>query len=111
MNKRTILLYGRTNAGKTALIGELAEHVYKTSGKKTRLATADRGGIHTVRPYIDLGIIEALEIGETNPWIFLNNVVRGNVRDGKGGWTAGDNGNIGLFAFESLRSFAEALMT
>lgn len=111
MTKRTILLYGRTNAGKTALIGELAEHVYKTSGKKTRLATADRGGVHTIQPYIDLGVIEVQELGASDPWIFLNQVVRGRVRGQDGKWVDGKNENIGLFAFESLRSFAEALMT
>lgn len=111
MAKQTILLYGRSGAGKTASIGKLAEHVYKTSKKKTRLATSDRGGLDTIRPYVDLGIIEPIELGDGDPWIWLNNVVRGKVKDSKGKWVAGDNSNIGLFAFESLRSIAETLMS
>ena len=109
--KRTILLYGRTNAGKTAQIGELAEHVFATTGKKTRLYTADRGGTDTIRPYIDLGIIDAVEMGDTDPWIFLSHAVKGQVRDLDGKkWLPGTNDGIGLFAFESMRAYAEALM-
>lgn len=107
--KTTILLYGRSRSGKSTQIGELAEHVYKTTGKKTRLYTADRGGIDPIRPYIDLGVIEAIEQGDSDPWIYLNKVVRGYVRkDGK--WAAGDNTNVGMFAFESMTAFADALM-
>lgn len=107
---QTILLYGRTNAGKTPQIGVLAEHVFKTTGKKTRIYTADKGGTKTIQPYIELGIIEPVEMGETDPWIFLHNAVRGRVRNGGGKWYATNNDHIGFFAFESLRAFAEALM-
>ena len=110
MEKRTILLYGRTNAGKTALVGELAEYVKKTTGKNTRLYTGDRGGLDTIRPYIDLGIIEPVELDGKDPWIFLNNACAGKTKDASSKWIMPDNSNIGLFAFESLRSFAEALM-
>lgn len=110
MAKKTILLYGRTNAGKTAQVGELAEHVFKTEGKRTRLYTADRGGTDTVKPYIDLGLIDVISMGSTDPFIFLNKAVRGFVRDSNGKWVAGKNDEIGLFAFEGLRSFAESLM-
>jgi hypothetical protein len=92
------------------MIGELAEHVKVTEGKLTRLYTADRGGVDPIRPYIDLGIIQAVEMGETDPWIFLNKAVRGMVRDEKGKWIPGKNDNIGMFAFESYTSFADALM-
>lgn len=108
--KRTILLYGRTNAGKTAQLAELAGHVYQTEKRITRLYTSDRGGLDTIRPYIDLGIIEVVEIGDTDPWIFLNCSAKGMTRDTKGKWVAGDNANIGMFAFESLTSIADALM-
>ena len=109
-NKRTILLYGRTRAGKSTLIGELAEHVKKTEGKNTRLYTADRGGIGPIRPYVDLGIIEVVAQGETDPWIFLNRAVKGYVRDPAGKWIPGKNDNVGMFAFESMTAFADALM-
>lgn len=108
--RRTILLYGRTNAGKTAQLAELAGHIYQTTKKLTRLYTSDRGGLDTIRPYIDLGIIEVIEIGDTDPWVFLNCSAKGMVRDVNGKWVAGNNANIGMFAFESLTSIADALM-
>lgn len=110
MAGRTILLYGRTNSGKTAQIGVLAEHILKTTGKRTRLFTADRGGVDTIRPYIDLGIIEAVEMGATDPWIFLNKATNNYVRDKDGKWVKGSVDDIGMIAYESMRSFAEALM-
>lgn len=111
--KTTILLYGRSGSGKSTQIGQLAEHVFKTLGKKTRLYTADRGGFDSIQPYINLGIIDAIEMGETNPFIFLQMATKGYVRsaDGKG-WelNAARNAEIGCYAFESLRAFAESLL-
>jgi hypothetical protein len=88
----------------------LAEHVKKTTGKNTRLYTADRGGVDPIRPYIDLGIIEVIEQGETPIWIFLNKAVNGFVRNEQGKWVPGKNNEIGLFAFESMTAVADALM-
>ena len=82
----------------------------KTEGRRTRLYTADRGGLHTIQPYIDEGIIEAYEIENQDPWHFLHHASHGHVKDSNGKWVVGDNSSIGCFAFESLRSFAEALM-
>jgi len=110
MGKKTILLYGRSRSGKTAQIGELAEHVLKTYGKLSRVYTADKGGTDTIKPYIDLGIIEVVEQGDTDPWIFLHQACKGKVRYAPGKWVDGDNTNIGMFAFESLTSFSDALM-
>lgn len=109
-NKRTVLIYGRTNAGKTAQLAELALHVKKVEGKNTRLYTSDKGGLNTIQPFIDLGIIEVVEIGDTDPWVFLNKSAKGMVRDEKGKWVLGKNDNVGMFAFESLTSIADALM-
>ena len=108
----TILLYGRTNSGKSTQIGILAEFVKKTTGKITRLYSADKGGLDPIMPYVDLGIIDVVEIGETDPWIFLNKAVRGYVRDDKGKWILDKarNEKVGFYAFESLRGVAESLM-
>lgn len=108
----TILLYGRTNSGKTTQIGVLAEYVKKTTDKKTRLYTADKGGLDSIQPYVDLGIIEVVEILDSSPWIFLNKAVRGYVRDENGKWVLDKERNkeIGCYVFESLRGFAEVLM-
>ncbi len=109
----TILLYGRTNSGKSTQIGRLAEHVYATTKRKTRLYTADRGGIGPIEHYVDLGLIDVVPQGATDPWVFLHKAVRGYVRDGKTGkWVLhpDENATIGCYAFESIRSIAEALL-
>jgi len=108
--KRTILLYGRTRSGKSTQLGALAEHVKTTEGKITRLYTADRGGVGPIQPYIDLGIIEVVGQADTDPWIFLNQAVRGNIRDSNGKWIAGTSDKVGMYAFESMTAFADALM-
>lgn len=103
-------MYARTRAGKTTQIGVLAEHIYRTSGKTTRVYIIDRGGYDPIMPYVDLGIIDVVEQGTSDPWVFLHNAVRGRVRDSNGRWVEGDNTNIGLMAFESMTAFADALM-
>lgn len=111
--KQTILLYGRTRAGKTTQIGELAEHVFKTtSGKKTRIYTIDRGGVDSVKPYVELGIIEVISQDNTSPWVFLNMAAQGAIRDKDGKWIIDEaaNAEIGFYAYESMTAFAEALM-
>lgn len=110
MNPTTLLLYGRSNSGKTTLVGELAEWLLTTKGLKTRLYTADRGGTGPIDPYINLGVIEPIHLGNANPWLFLYNAVRGRVRKPEGGWLDGDMKGIGLIVFEGIRSFAEVLL-
>lgn len=112
-SKRTVLLYGRTRAGKSTQIGQLAEHVWKTEKKKTRLYTSDKGGVGPLQPYIELGIIIVVEQGDTDPWIFWNKAVRGYVRDKDGKWVLDQKANdeIGMYAFESMTSFSDDLMT
>lgn len=107
----TILLYGRTGSGKSTQVGRLAEEVFVTTAKTTRLATSDSGGYDTILPYIELGLIEVVPILESDPWIFLNRVVRGYVRDDKGKWVldAKKNANVGMYAFESAHSIAKLL--
>ena len=112
MSATTILLYGRTNSGKSTQVGVLAEHVYKTLKKKTRLYTADKGGFDPIIPYVDLGIVDIVSQDNSSPWIFLNKAVRGCVRDAAGKWVKDEarNADVGCYVFESLRGFAEALM-
>jgi hypothetical protein len=108
--KRTILVYARTRGGKTTLIGELAEHIYKTTGKITRVYSADNGGVDSIAPYIELGIVEPILIGSRNPWVFLAKATTGHVLDKDGKWVPGDLSNVGLVAFESMTSFADRFM-
>ena len=108
--KRTILLYGRTRSGKSSQIAELAEHVKTTTGKKTLVYSIDAGGIGPLGPVIDLGIVDLVLQGETNPWMFLSKVSRGQVRDDKGKWVPADLSQYGMVANESFTGFGDALM-
>lgn len=93
------------------MIGELAENLFKTKGLKTRLYTADRGGYDSIMPYIQLGVIEVVEMGATDPFIFLNNAVKGNVRGLNNKWVPGLEKSIGMYAFESMTAFGDELMS
>ena len=108
--KTTILIYGRSGAGKSAQIGELSEHEFVTNGKITRLYTADKGGVKVIQPHIDAGLIEVVAIEDTDPWVFLNAASLGKTRQ-SGKWIldAKANDKIGCWAFESMRAFAENL--
>lgn len=109
--KKTVLLYGISGSGKSTQLALLAEHVYRTTGKTTRLYTGDRGGLDPIDPYIELGLVEVVEMNTTDPFMFMDKASKGMVRDAKTGkWVAGKNDNIGMFAFESLRSLAESMM-
>ena len=105
-----ILLYGRTNSGKTAQIGELAEYVLVKTGLPTLMWTADKGGTKTIQPYIDLGVIQVVEMGASDPFIFLNKAASGHIRDANGKFIKADLSKYGLVAFESFRSFADSMM-
>lgn len=81
------------------------------SGKITRLYTADKGGILSIAPHVEAGLIQVVEIGDTDPWIFLNAACGGKIRtkDNKWALDSAANAKVGCYGFESMRSFAEAL--
>lgn len=103
-------MYGRSGSGKTAQIGELSEYVYTKFGLITRRYSADRGGHRTIDPHIEAGLIENIEIEDTDPWVFLNAAALGKIRQ-NGKWVLDTKANekIGFWAFESMRGFAEAI--
>lgn len=105
-----ILLYGRTGSGKTAQIGELAEWVFVKTGLPAILWTADKGGIKTIQPYIDLGLIVVVMIEDCDPFIFANKAAAGYIRDANRKWVKADMSKYGMAAFESFRGFADSMM-
>src|SRR3990167_100073 len=111
MSATTILLYSPTGGGKTTKLGLLAEDVFITTGKSLRVCSADFGGTDVLAPYIDMGIIELVELGTSDIWIFLNKVVRGYTRDDKGKWVldAERNSKVGAIAFESAHGIANLI--
>ena len=103
-------MYGRTNAGKSTLISELAEHVKATTGKKSLVYSIDKGGIGPLIPYVDLGIIDLVLQEETNPFVFMAKVSRGMIRDKAGKWIPAKIEDYGLVANESLTGFGDSMM-
>ena len=109
MKPTTVLAYGRSGSGKTSIVGQLASHVHKALGKRTRLYTADRGGIGPIRPKVNLGLVDVIYKGATDPWLFLHQAALGRIRrDGK--WVDTDNSDIGLMAYESLDSVCYSML-
>jgi hypothetical protein len=108
--KRTILMYGRTRSGKTTQLGELAKHLYKTTGKPTLLYSIDAGAIGPITPLVDLGIIVLVLVENTNPIMFLSKASRGQVRDAKGKWIPTDLTKYAMVAIESFTGFSDQVM-
>ena|SRR3990167_2403843 len=107
----TILLYSVTGGGKTTQLGLLAEDLYISTGLKTRVYSADFGGTDVLAPYIELGIIELIELGQSDIWIFLNKAIKGYVKDANGKWVKDDasNAKVGAYCFESAHGIANLL--
>jgi hypothetical protein len=89
----------------------LAEDVIKRTGKRTRIYLTDRGGYDPIRPYVDLGIIEVVELGPTPVLLFMHKASRGFIRDSMGKWVLDKDANskIGMYAFESAHSMAKCI--
>jgi len=108
--KRSILIYGRSRAGKSTLSAELAEKVMVSTGKKSLVYSIDKGGIGPMVPYIELGIIDLIAQDDTDPWVFLRMASQGMVRDANKKWVPADLSLYGLVIFESMTGFGDALM-
>jgi hypothetical protein len=109
IKKRTILMYGRSRAGKTAQIAEMAEFVMKTLGLKSLVYSIDKGGFGPLMPYVELGVIDLVTQDDTDPFIFLNKAAKGHIRDGKG-WVPANMAQYGMVAHESMTGYGDALM-
>lgn len=108
--RRTILMYARSRGGKTSQLAELSEYVKITTGKKSLVYSIDRGGIGPMVPLIDLGVIDLVEQNDTNPWIFMNKVSNGFVRDPNNKWVKADMSAYGMVGIESMTGFSDAFM-
>lgn len=103
-------MYGRSRSGKTAQLGEFAEWLKLTTGKKSLVNSIDRGGIGPIEPLIALGVIDLVEQLDTNPWIFMNKIATGQVRDSNGKWVKADLSQYAMIANESMTGFSDAFM-
>lgn len=84
--------------------------MFVKTGLPTILWSADKGGIKTIQPYIDLGLIQVVLIEDTDPFIFANKAAAGFIRDTNRKWVRADLSKVGLAAFESFRGFADSMM-
>jgi hypothetical protein len=103
-------MYSRSRGGKTTQIAELAEYVYKTTGKKTLVYSIDKGGIGPMIPHIEVGMVDLVLLENSDPWIFLSKLSKGHVRDASGKWVEADLSKYGMIANESLTGFGDAFM-
>jgi hypothetical protein len=109
--RKSILVYGDSGDGKTALIGEYAEYLYRTERKRTRLYSFDPGGTDTIKPYINLGIIELIDmVGLPRGWEGLDAASRGKVLAPDGTWVQDDSDDIGCDAYDGFTGAADGLM-
>ncbi len=110
----SILLYGDSGDGKTALIGEYAESEYiRTKGGITRLYAADPGGYVTIQPYVNLGIVDVIDLrGMPYPWEWADKIAKGMVPNDKGRWVvdAARNKKVICWAFEGATAIGETLL-
>lgn len=108
-----LLIMGDTGAGKTGQIGLLAEYLYVLSGgtKKTVLFTMDEGGFLTIKPLVDLGVIEIVKHdGKMPPWIWVSHALKGEALE-NGEWVKKtDPETCALAAYEGLTAFSEFML-
>lgn len=97
---RTIALVGLTGSGKTSQIGELSKSLAISSGKRTLLNAADRGGYRSILPHVKVGIITVNPMPPTDPWGWINSVCGGE----------GVEEDIGLVAYDSASFMGQALL-
>jgi hypothetical protein len=113
MADRTILLFAPTAAGKTAQIGELAEYIWKTEKKKTRIYSNDPGGVAAIQAHINVGIVEHISLVGLNPWCFewaSEGLTPPLGRRGKWVSDTPSDDSIGLWAYEGITSVGTGMM-
>jgi hypothetical protein len=74
-----VLLYGSGGAGKSSLLNQLAVHVWKTFGKKTRIVGADGGGTKPFQVLMKKGIIDywPIDLWEHDVWTTYDRATSG----------------------------------
>ena len=81
-SKLSLLCYGASDAGKSTQARYVAEHIYRTTGKKTRLIALDRGSLWSpCQDLVDKGIVIPLEVPtshEFNPFAIMRKLRRGD---------------------------------
>lgn len=124
MHKRanTYLNFGDSGCFKTTQVGYAARWLWKKYRKRTRLISADGGGVAPIQPYIDAGIIDLVAVAKLD--ILKHSPLSVLRKLAKGDWPATDGDRttkllpttpeewetVGGYAVEGLSSIGELLM-
>lgn len=107
----SMCLYGYSGSGKTQETGAVANYIWDKYRKRTRYITTDTGGWQTIQPYIDAGMIDAVNIaGHPDFLLILRGLAEGMwIRDGK---LVKDSSleDVGLIVVESITSICGEIM-
>lgn len=110
----SVLLYGDSGAGKTTQIGVLASWLMEEHRLRTRLYNADGGTPKAINDLVKAGLIEVVQCHKRpQPWVWIDAASKGKVlaEDGKT-WVLDEarNALFGLYAYDGLTGFGEALL-
>src|SRR5688572_28163430 len=95
----SIALYSDTGGGKTTQAGEFAKYTRRTRKLDTVLHTSDMGGFNSIKPLVNLGVVQPVTLAEADdPFIWVNDAVSGVHLD---------PAKHGLAVFDSGTSMAE----
>ena len=98
----SIALYSDTGGGKTTQAGEFAKYTWKSRKLKSVINSSDKGGVKSIAPLINLGIIKENSIKEDDdPFIWINDAASG---------VGLDPNEVGLAIFDSGTSMGEAIL-
>jgi hypothetical protein len=108
--KKSILIFADSGDGKTTQTGCLAEKLFVEKGLRTRVYSADGGGWDPVKPYVEAGVMEIVDLTAVpRPWEWVNKIVQGMVPVGGGKWEVKLDG-IGMVVYEGLTGIGDVLM-
>jgi hypothetical protein len=111
---RSLLLYGATGSRKTTNIGRFARYIQETTGKRTRLITAEGGNLEPVMGEIEDGILEVAYVSEHKDLLgILRAVSRGRwpeEREGKLRIVNSDLADIGAYAVEGITTISTLML-
>jgi len=110
----SICYFGYSGTGKTREMGALADYIYeRTGGKRIRYITCDTGGWQPIQPYIDAGMIDAINIaGHEDFLLILRGLAEGYwiTPAGKLIPEKGRFQDTGLIIVESITSICNEIM-
>lgn len=107
---KTILIYGASGTRKTTNIGRFARYIHETTGKRTRLVTAEGGNLEPVSREIDDGLLEVAYVSEHKDLLaILRAFSRGRwpeEQDGRLRFSPPNLERVGAYAVEGITTLS-----